>query len=330
MPVVGELYGQSLAAKQSLDIAACRTARCPFMEATCDGGGNRNMAQVSASDQALGPFFDKSVGDTTGGFLPCGICTVRSPRENSIWAICPRRLLSFGADGVSDRHKRLADHIFAIAGFSPNEKIDVWSEISLRESGEGKAQFNYRLDYVLRSTAHGAVPIIVEVMTASTSGGNRSKGTDIQGAFRRAVLYTQQPINEARQPINEAIKAPGVNIRQVWARMASQMIAKSEAANSWGGRTIWVVQDRLVDYIRSNTALPLDDLRSPNWLPGEVNMLVSDLAGPTELYAGPIRPSGSSRKCWMELLGTPHIPTLESISQKLEKSKPIATITVPP
>lgn len=321
MPVVGELYGQSLAAKQSLDIAACRTARCPFMEATCDGGGNRNMAQVPASDQALGPFFDKSVGEATGGFLPCGICTVRSSRENSNWAICPRRLLSFGANGVSVKHKNLADRIFAIAGFSPNEKIDVWAEISLRESGEGKGQFNYRLDYVLRSTAHGAVPIIVEVMTASTSGGNRSKGTDIQGAFRRAVLYTQQPINEA-------IEAPGVNIRQVWARMASQMIAKSEAANSWGGRTIWVVQDRLVDYIRSNTALPLDDLRSPNWSPGEVNMLVSDLAGPTELYAGPIRPSDSSRRCWMELLGTPHIPTLESISRKLEESEPITSITV--
>ena len=321
MSVVEELYGQRLVA-EGMDQAACRTAVCPYTRTICDGGGNRDMARVAASDPSLGPFFDRQVGATSGGHLPCGVCSVRLPRENAVWAICPRRLLTFGPRGVADSQAELAHRIFVIAGFEPDEEVSVWTEVSLMEVGAGGGRFNYRLDYVLRGTRLGAKPIVVEVMTCSTSGGNRSKGTDIQGAFRRAVLF-------AHTPVADPVTAPGVNVRQVWARMASQMIAKSEAANSWGGRTIWVVQDLLVEYIRNNTALPLDDLHAPDWTPGEVNMLVSDLARPVALYSGPIRAAGSSRACWLELLGTPHIPTLGSITRKLEEMTPVATFRIP-
>ena len=320
MSVVEGLYGQRLA--ENIDQAACRTAVCPFTQTTCDGGGNRDMARVEASDPALGPFFNRHVGEATGGYLPCGVCSVRLARENVVWAICPRRLLTFGPHGVSDDQAALANKVYALSGFQPGEEISVWAEISLREVGAGGGRFNYRLDYVLRSTRPGAAPVVVEVMTCSTSGGNRAVGTDIQGAFRRAVLF-------AHTPVTDPVEAPGVNVRQVWARMASQMIAKSEAANSWGGRTIWVVQDRLVEYIRTNTALPLDALRSDDWTPGEVNMLVSDLAGPVALYAGPIRAAQGSRACWLELLGAPHIPTVGSITRKLDDTPPVATFHVP-
>ena len=57
-------------------------------------------------------------------------------------------------------------------------------------------------------------------------------------------------------------------------------------------------------------------------------MLVSDLTGPTALYAGPIRPSSALRACWLELLGAPHIPTLSSINRKLDEKDPIATFRV--
>ena len=321
MSVVEEIYGQRLAA-EGLDRTACRTAVCPFTRAICDGGGNRDMARVPATDPALGPFFNRDVGRATGGHLPCGVCSVRLPRENVVWAICPRRLLALGAGGVAEDQAELANKVFAIAGFEPGEEISVWTEVTLMEVGPEGGRFNYRLDYVLRSTKPGAAPIVVEVMTCSTSGGNRSRGTDIQGAFRRAVVF-------AHTPVTDPVEAPGVNVRQVWARMASQMIAKSEAANSWGGRTIWVVQDRLVDYIRTNTALPLDALNAPEWTPGEVNMLVSNLTGPVALYSGPIRAAGGSRACWLELLGSPHIPTLESITRKLDQKVPIATFRVP-
>ena len=305
-----------------MDLAVCRRAWCPFMGAVCDGGGNRDMARVPAADPGLGFFFDSDVGRQTGGYLPCGVCSVRLPAKNDVWAICPRRLLSFQSDGIADRHRALADRIFRLAGFERGEEVFAWSEISLKETGDDERVFDYRLDYVLRGSAPDSPPVVVETMTCSTSGGNRAHGTDIQGAFKRAVLY-------AHTPNKNAVEGPGVNTRQVWARMASQMIAKSEAANSWGGRTIWVVQDLLVGYIRTRTALPLDDLYSPDWTPGEVNMIVSDLRRPVALYSGPIRPSNSDRKCWLELLGTPHIPTLESITRKLSEAEPIGTFRVP-
>ena len=281
------------------------------------------MARVAASDQGLGPFFDRRVGEATGGYLPCGVCSVRLPREDVVWAICPRRLLTFGPSGVADSQAELAQRVFAIAGLDPDEEVSVWKEVSLREVGAAGRRFNYRLDYVLRSTRPGAAPVIVEVMTCSTSGGKQSRGTDIQGAFRRAVV-------SAHTAVVDVVEAPGVNVRQVWARMASQMIAKSEAANSWGGRTIWVVQDPLVEYIRSNTALPLEALHAPDWTPGEVNMLVSNLTRPVALYSGPIRADPGAGTCWLELLGAPHIPTLGSITRKLDEMAPVATFRVPP
>lgn len=279
------------------------------------------MARVPAADPSLGPFFSRTVGQATNGHLPCGVCSVRLPQEDVVWAICPRRLLSFHANGVSEQQAGLANRVFSVAGYQPNQEISVWSEVSLSEAGSS-GRFNYRLDYVLESTEQNAPPVIVEVMTCSTSGGNRSKGTDIQGAFRRAVLF-------AHRPFADPVKAPGVNVRQVWARMASQMIAKSEAANSWGGCAIWVVQEPLVDYIRRNTALPLDALRSPDWTPGEVNMIASDLKGATALYSGPIRPAKATGASWMELLGAPHIPSLASIRQKLREKPPLATFRIP-
>ena len=103
----------------------------------------------------------------------------------------------------------------------------------------------------------------------------------------------------------------------------------SDDMDSRGGRTVWVVQDRLAEYIRTNTALSLDALRSPDWTPGEVNMLVSDLSEPVALYAGPIRSASDSRACWLELLGAPHIPTLGSITRKLDSVAPTATSGCP-
>ena len=109
--------------------------------------------------------------------------------------------------------------------------------------------------------------------------------------------------------------------------MASQLIAKSEAANSWGGRTIWIVQDLLADYIRTQTALPLDDLHSPDWKPDEVNMVVANLDGPVALFSGPIRSSDSDRRCWLEILGASHLPSLSTMMSKLTAKPPFVTIT---
>ena len=265
-----------------------------------------------AEQQPLAPFFSSAVREGGDGYIPCGVCSVRISQTN--WAVCPRRLLSFDGPNPSEQQRPLWHRVLELAGFDDNDTVRVWSEISLRD----QSGLNYRLDYVLRTDDRP--PVIVEVMTASTSGGNKSKRTDMQSAFCDAVLY-------ANGVLPERGLSPGVNARQVWARMASQMIVKSEVANRWGGRTIWVVQDALMEYIGRQTGLRLDELYSPDWSTGEVNVISASIDDPEDirLYSGPIHSQGGEA-CWTELLSTPSIPSVDSLTDRLTDDRVIATL----
>lgn len=321
MPYVKELFGNVLEASGEQG-KACRLALCPHMNKLCDGGGNRDMARWSATEQPLAPLFDQSVGETGNGYIPCGVCSIRFSRSENVgtpvdWAVCPRRLLTFEGHGFSEMQRPLGERVLGLAGFQTGDRVRVWSEITLSDRA---TNFRYRLDYVLR--AADGPPVIVEIMTASTSGGNKRKRTDIQSAFCDAVLY-------AHALLDERGSSPGVNVRQVWARMASQMIVKSQIANAWGGTTIWVVQDSLLNYIRSNTGLRLDQLRSLSWEPDEVNVVSANINDPNDLqlYAGPIR-SRDGEACWTDLLNAPGIPDLGKLTDQLVDDKIIATLTL--
>ncbi|WP_213999491.1 hypothetical protein [Arsukibacterium sp.] len=86
---------------------------------------------------------------------------------------------------------------------------------------------------------------ILEVMTASTSGSNTEKGTDIKSAYIKMLN-------------GDDYECPGINKRQVWGRMATQLFAKSVLAESWGSKTYWVVQDKLLQNIALTTKLTLN------------------------------------------------------------------------
>lgn len=316
MPVAHELYGEVLVGSGKHK-RRFRKAQCPHMDGKqCDGGGNRDMARWGAREQPLAPFFDESVGASSGGSIPCGICSVRV--DDRAWAICPRRLLTLDANKPSPEQAPLLRRIFHLGSFASGEKVRVWSEVTLRDDSK---DVHYRLDYVLRGER--GPPVVVEVMTASTSGGNKGKGTDIKAAFCNAVLYA-----EGNRP--DPGGSPGVNIRQVWARMASQLVVKSQIANEWGGIAIWVVQNTLAEYMREKTGLRLDDLRSPNWKAGEVNMISASLENPDDLllYSGPVR-SSDGAACWAELLSAPSVPDIESLEKKLDPSGVIVELTAP-
>ena len=274
MSIIKELYGYTLTASGAGG-ATIRQARCPHMDnRLCDGGGNRDMMRWPATDQPLAPLFDPSVGREGGGFIPYGVCSVETGREQG--AVCPRRLLALDAINPSPQQRSLRDRVLKLAGFRQGETVRIWSEVTLKDK-----HVNYRLDYVLRKGS--APPCIVEIMTASTSGVNRQKGTDMQSAFFDAVLYATDLLPERRN-------SPGANRRQVWARMASQMIVKSEIANEWGGRAIWVVQDTLMSYIGAQTGLKLDMLRSASWEAGDVNVISASLTSPPDLLSAPAIP----------------------------------------
>ena len=295
------------------------TANCRFMDDICDGGGNRDMMRLPSNDGTVGILFSNTVGQRTDGFLPCGVCTVLQTNQDKHWAICPRRLFAIGPDGIATPHQWLSKKVFRLLGFQSGDCVNVWSEIKLVDKSDSGATFNYRLDYVLRRESPRSAPMVIEVMTCSTSGGNRSKKMDMKSAFKNAVLC-------AKGLHTGQVGSPGVNLRQVWARMASQLIAKSEAAIAWGGKTVWIIQDALTDYIRTQTALPIDELHSPNWEAGEVNLIESDLSGSARLYSGPIRAEPASKACWIEILGTPHIPPVESLADKLSRIQPKAKV----
>ena len=194
----------------------------------------------------------------------------------------------------------------------------MWSEVSLSDRKQG---INYRLDYVLRSGDRP--PVVVEIMTASTSGGNRAKRTDIQNAFCDAVLYAMGQVPEQRQ-------SPGVNVRQVWARMASQLVVKSQIVNHWGGHAIWVVQDALTKYIEETTGARLHELKRTDWQLGEVNVLAASIDNPSDLtlYAGPVYPSQNGSACWANLLEAPSLPQFDIIRKKLRADNVVAEFTV--
>ena len=161
-PVVHELFGRTLS-KGDRQGETLR-ATCPHMDGKlCNGGGNRDMARWPTGEQPLAPFFHASVGKA--GDISCGVCSVKTDR--GAWAICPHRLLSFiGSPSV--REGALFWRVVALGGFVSGDVVRVWSEITLSSRREG---INCRLDYILRSAQRP--PIVVDIMTASTSGGNQ-------------------------------------------------------------------------------------------------------------------------------------------------------------
>ncbi len=102
--------------------------------------------------------------------------------------------------------------------------------------------------------------------------------------------------------------------------MASQLIVKSEMANAWGGRTIWVIQHQLADYIRKSTGLRLDALRKASWVSDEVNVVSASLDEPNDirLYAGRIG-EVTEEAVWWELVRSPGLPSVEVLERRLSE-----------
>lgn len=336
----------------------------------CDGGGNRYSSQIDLADlrysEELKSYFE---GRDT---VPAGVCSIQPRTGERPWIVCPRRLLVLGREGMGRRaHQDFAESLLLRhSGFPSGTRLGVWSEVKLRHAtGAGRARksFDYTFDYVLMPTRsveldvivestgvgknkllgsgfsltrrdgvdyvedfpHGD-PLVVEIMTSSTSGGNKSKRTTVAQAFEDAILGGV-----------DAHVAPGINYRQVWARMVSQLIVKSEAGVAWGGKTIWVLQDVLADYISSSTALDLQQFLSRET--SEVNILSfsygdayrAEIEGVTELgrgelFSGPVRPPGaSSEQGFQDMIRAPVVPPKSALIRALASKRMTNKMTAP-
>jgi len=265
----------------------------------CDGGGNRYLSSIAVKgNPSLEVFFGNREK------VCAGVCSLQLGDNTPPWIVCPRRLLVLGREAVGTRiyQKKTEEQTLKLLGYASGTRLGVWPEVKIKyeEDVDGvRKTFDYTFDYILMPLAPlhqteieqitgkswgklqalfkkggyaisiqgdevsvadcpSGIPSIIEIMTSSTSGGNKDKGTTISAAFRDAI--------EGR-PYN----GPGINYRQVWARMVSQLIVKSEVALAWKGKAIWVVQDTLVDYISKSTALNIRKLSTEQT--SEVNML---------------------------------------------------------
>jgi len=300
MSKIFELFGYRLDAWGSVAEENLRKAWCPFMNAECDGGGNRYLSTINLKENhKLATKFSPNKES-----VQVGICSLVIRENEQPWIVCPRRLLSLREKSSRLNHQEyIKNQLMKSMGLSNAEHYRVWSEVKIKvittTEDEKEKFFDYTFDYVIAGSrkillseaaeligysekqtqkiaeANGYTlakrqelwidnfpsdPItIVEIMTSSTSGGDKKKRTQIGMAFEDAILHPEQH------------NGPSINYRQVWARMVSQLIVKSEISITWNGKTIWLIQDVLADYISTSTALDLTKYISER--PDEVNIL---------------------------------------------------------
>lgn len=345
------------------------------MGASCDGGGNRELSNIDLTDfrhDAL----KKLYPDKTR--IPSSVCSIQLDPNASPWMVCPRRLLSLGrrTEAGAENQDGTRRKLLGLLGYPPRTRLGVWQEVKIdyvAEVNGTSKRFDYTFDYVIqplglvqieqlakhlrgpnpttpaatnamvrdltkhgfkidlqRGLAHGipvGSPTIVEIMTSSTSGGNKTKRTTIPAAFEDALTKG-----------NHA--APGINKRQVWARMASQLLVKSEVAIGWKGKCVWVLQDELVSYINETTGLNISDFRSDQL--SEVNLLSlsygNDLHSShvlhkdltAELYAGTIASGNGRDISFSDIIRLPVQPPKSALTRVLIGRGPaIEEIVVP-
>ncbi len=367
MSKIFEIFGYPLTSSHS-DAIDCRTrAWCPFMENECDGGGNRHLSALNLRNYPqLAQQFPKK--DT----IQVGVCSLLV--RGKPWIVCPRRLFALRDSNCSHLQARVREDLIQYSGVDRAIEYRAWSEVKIKFSinkKEKEKTFDYTFDYVLAGKCRKSLSeiselvkkserecekiatqnkftleryagehwvvdfpadpiVIVEVMTSSTSGGNKNKRTQIGMAFEDAILK------------GDDHEGPSINYRQVWARMVSQLIVKSQVSLAWGGKTIWIVQDALADYISSSTGLDLQRFISST--SDEVNILSFGYGNNPEpeedsgivplcesqLYAGPVSSAKGSDKSdgFMDIITIGVPPPKDYLWRSLFRKSPCGSLNV--
>lgn len=364
MSKIFELFGYRLNDKSPQAIHSRTNALCPFMEEKCDGGGNRHLSNINLTKK---PELQQHFNSLDN--IASGVCSLQLHQNETPWIVCPRRLMYLASiyRKFEGYQNRAIQHLWELAGYQSPCRVGVWPELRVTHK-LGSKSFTYTFDYLLmplhsidqnqieditgvswnrvrRSLAkagytiaqrgevefvedfpHGD-PLIVEIMTSSTSGGNKNKRSTIPMAVEDAILKDEH-------------LAPGINYRQVWARMVSQLIVKSEVAIAWGGKTVWVLQDKLVDYISETTALNVHQFLAENT--DEVNILSLGYQGDFEkgngvielsrgdLFAGPISSNPQSQPSFQDMIHAPLLPSQSVLMNALTKRYPTVTNSLAP
>lgn len=361
-----ELYGYPVDSWNSNSAANLSKCKCPFMNAECDGGGNRFSSGIELTkSHPLSKYFRGK------DQVQAGVCSLQLHEGEQPWIVCPRRLLSY-RDGGSERlQRKIKKMLCEKSELNKGVRYSVWSEVKMKcpvVEGDEEGLFDYTFDYIIAGKARERLSevaamvgkselkvrkfieengfttcirngewwcddfpslplVIVEVMTSSTCGGNKKKRTQISQLFEDTVYRLN---GCAVSP-----SGPGINYRQVWARMVSQLLVKSQIGMAWGGSTFWILQDLLVDYISKTTALNLSDFLAAR--KGEVNIISGGygenvdpskrkgefaLVDDVKLYSGPVASATSSKKSFSDIIKLGGKLDIVELWKKLIQKKP--------
>jgi hypothetical protein len=363
MSKIFELYGYRLNCWNDTAEANLKNVFCPFMNAECDGGGNRYLSAINltANSKLKNRIPNKNI-------IQVGVCSLQIHENEQPWIVCPRRLFSLKNGILSNYQSIIRDKLSDYANLQKENIYKTWSEVKIKtevstEEDEMKT-FDYTFDYIISGISRKSITdisslisisptsikkmaekngytvvfrngeywiddfpcdplIIIEVMTSSTSGGDKKKRTQIAMACEDAIINGMDH------------NAPGINYRQVWARMVSQLIVKSQVALSWNSHTIWLVQDVLADYISKSTALVLHEYLSEKL--SEVNILSIGYGNSidnkkeniielneTKLFSGPISKDGNKKsKGFIDIIKIGAPPPKSQIWKSLLNKNPL-------
>ncbi len=369
MSKIFELFGYPVDTWDEEAWRNLRTASCPFTGGECDGGGNRYASKVPLkSHRELRRFFSPDLET-----VQAGVCSLQLREGDQPWIVCPNRMLHFSERSAFVLQKT-QDSVLGYTEMGKGQRYKVWTEIKLKTevpAPDGRnVLFDYSFDYVLSTfrpkpldevcewlgKREGAlrktlvengltiarrghtdwvedfpdgILTLVEVMTSSTSGGNDEKRTQVGQVFEDTILKLAGADVVPNGPI--------INCRQVWARMVSQLLVKSQIGEAWGGKTIWVLQDVLADYISKTTALDLSAFAS--LVTDEVNivsfgygkMIEPDKRHGDErlipmqnarLYAGPIEGGTDGQKGFVDIVKLGCKPSVDELRKRLLLKRP--------
>lgn len=230
--------------------------QCPIRGAECDVTENRHRtAHLNILHQGIAPRERQTLQRLYGrAALPLGICSCWTKRQNETvarpWILCPKRLLV-----LEPPRPVIPIEVKSAIGIADGTRVRVWAGLKFRSRETGTSRFfEYTFDYLLLPLDNTNNPVgppyIIEVMTSSTRGGGLTE--------HMVDVLLGRPQRNLREAV-QSIYSP--NYRQVFERMLGQFVAKSEIAEHWGGRTVWVVQDVLLDYIEQTTAFDSNRLR---------------------------------------------------------------------
>jgi hypothetical protein len=110
MSKVYELYGYRLNRWNKEAERNMSQAWCPFMNAECDGGGNRYQSAINISGNA-----ELSKKFPGKDIVQCGVCSLQAHEDEQPWIICPRRLLSLKRGNLSMHQSHVREQLYFFA-----------------------------------------------------------------------------------------------------------------------------------------------------------------------------------------------------------------------